>query len=76
MNERWITVKRENHGFVGREDRIEFAVGESMRMFGRGLECHEIDDIDDANLDVRKILPQQMRPRRVFRVWECRPRRP
>ena len=35
VNERGIAVEGEDHRLVGGEDGIEFAVGESMRMFGR-----------------------------------------
>ena len=48
VNERGIAVEGEDHGFVRREDGIEFAVGKSVRMFGRSLQRHEIDDVDDV----------------------------
>ena len=36
VNERGIAVESEDNGFVGGEDGIEFVVGKSVRMFGRG----------------------------------------
>ena len=40
MNEPRITVKGEDNRLVGREERVEFVVGQTMRMLARRLQLH------------------------------------
>src|ERR1022692_1198238 len=60
MDEGSIGVKVEDYGLVGGKQRIEVAVGESMRMFGRRHEAEEIDGVDEADLQVREVLLQNL----------------
>src|SRR5690349_18711066 len=60
VNQPWISVIRENDWFIRREHGIEFAVGQAMGMFSRRLKRHQIDDVNDADFDIRKVLPQEI----------------
>ena len=48
-------------GCVGREERVELAVREAVRVLGLGLQAHQVDDVDDADPQVRQVLAQQRR---------------
>src|SRR5437879_13611992 len=39
---------------------VERTVGEAMRMFGLGLDGHQVNHIDDPDLDISKVLAQQI----------------
>ena len=53
MNEHGIAVVGEDDGLVLGEERVELLVAEPVRMLGLRLELHEIDDVDDADLQAR-----------------------
>ena len=57
MNEPGITVMSKDHRLVRREDGVELAVGKPMRVLRVGLETHEIDDVYEADLEFREVLP-------------------
>ena len=45
-------------GLVLREERIEVAIRQSVRMFRVRFQLEEIDYVDEANLQIRKPLAQ------------------
>ena len=44
-----ITVKGEDNVFVSGEQGVEVIITEAVRMFGAGLELHEVHDVDYPN---------------------------
>src|SRR5215471_17422064 len=56
VNQPWIAVEVEDHGLVESEQGIEVFVGKSVRMLGAGLELEQVDYIDEANPDIRKLV--------------------
>src|ERR1051325_2959473 len=57
---------REDDRLVGREQRVEIAVGEPVRMFLMRLQGHQIDNIDDPDLELRQMLPKEGHCRQSF----------
>ena len=51
-----VGVEIEDDGLVGGEKGIEIAIGEAVRMFGGRLQTEEIDDVDEANLQIGEVL--------------------
>src|SRR5215831_20751786 len=60
VNERWVTVKGEDDGLVRREQLVEIAVRETMRVLARWLQFHQVDNIDDADLQIGRMLSKQV----------------
>src|SRR5882672_4074786 len=60
MNEKWVSVIGEDYRFVGSEHGIKFGIGESVRMFAGRLQGHEVHDIDDADLEIGKMLAKKI----------------
>ena len=58
VDEGGVAVEGEDNGAVFCEEGIEIVVAESVRMFGGGLEFHEIDDVDDADFEVGEIFSE------------------
>ena len=58
VNQPGIAMIGENDRLIGGKQRIEILIAQSMRMLGLRLDGHQIDDIDHAHLQVRKILAQ------------------
>jgi hypothetical protein len=56
MDQPRIPMKPENDVFVLREQGIVVSLRQAMRMFGAGLQLHEIDDIADADLQCRQMF--------------------
>jgi hypothetical protein len=54
-----IGVEIEDDRLIGSEQRIELVVGETVWMFGAGHQPKQIDDIDEAQLQLRKMLALQ-----------------
>ena len=50
----------EDHRLVAGEDHVEFAVGQAVRMLGFVLKPHQVDDVDEADLQVGQVLPEQV----------------
>jgi len=50
VNQPRIAVIREDDRLVFREQLIEVDVAQPVRMLGRRLQLHQIDDVDDADL--------------------------
>src|ERR1700688_921786 len=47
-------------GLISRKNGIEFAIREAMAMFVGRLKGHQVNYIDDANFDARKMLAKQI----------------
>ena len=45
-------------GLSSGEEGVEVAVGEAVRVFGLGHEAEEIDDVDEADLEVGEVLAE------------------
>ena len=45
-------------GLSRREQRVEVAVGQSVRMLRRRLELEQIDHVDEPDLQIRELLAQ------------------
>src|SRR5205814_10184668 len=60
MNEPRIAVKGEDNRLVRREERVEFVVGQTMRMLARRLQLHQIDNIDDADFQLGRVLSKEV----------------
>src|SRR6266478_7410504 len=61
-----IAVVGKDDRLVGREDRVELIVRETVRMFGGGLDRHQVDHVDHPDLDVGKILAKQVNRGQCF----------
>ena len=48
----------EDDRLVRGEERVEVAIGEAVRMLGVGLQPEQIDDVDEADLQVGEFLAQ------------------
>ena len=66
MNRCRVAMPRENDWTVLREKRIEFGVGEAMRVDRLREETHDVDDVHEADLDLREMLPDQVRGGKRF----------
>ena len=55
-----VAVVGEDDRPVGREERVEVAVGEAVRVLGVGLQPHQVDDVDDAHLQVGQLAAQDV----------------
>ena len=42
------------------EQRVELGVGQAVRVLGVGLEPHQVDDVDDPDLEVGQVLAQEV----------------
>ena len=60
MDEPGITVKRENHWFISREDRVEHGIREAMRVLRSWLKSHKIDYVDDSDLEIRNSRAKEV----------------
>src|SRR5437016_13389195 len=69
MNKPWVSVIGENHGFVGSEDGIEFAIGKTVRMFARRLQRHQVHDVNEADLKIGKVLATKINRPWGLQCW-------
>src|SRR5262249_17050881 len=60
MNERRVTVEGEDDRLVGREQRVEIVIREAVWVLARWLKLHEIDDIDDSDLQIGRMLSKKV----------------
>src|SRR5271166_4525487 len=58
MDERGISVEIEYDRPIRREERVVVGLAQSMRMLRAGLESHQIDDVDDPNLQIGQMFAQ------------------
>ena len=58
MNQPGIAMEIENDRLIGSKQTIEIAIRQTMHMFARGLQPEEINDIDEANLEVGEAVSQ------------------
>ena len=52
VNQPRVAVVGEDDRPVAREQRVEVSIGEAVRMLVLRLEPHQVDDIDDAHLQL------------------------
>ena len=64
-----IAVPRKNDWTVLREKRIEFGVGEAVRVDRLREETHHVDDVHEAHRDLGEMLSDQVRGGKRF---QCR----
>ena len=55
MDQRRVAVEGKNDRLVLREDRVVVAIGKAMRVLTCRLQFHQIDDVDDPNLQVLEM---------------------
>src|SRR6266436_2939295 len=60
VNQPGIAVVGKDDRLVDCKDRVELTVGKPVWMFGCGLNRHQVNYIDDSDLDIRKMLAQQV----------------
>jgi hypothetical protein len=51
-------VEGEDDVLAGGEDRVVVGVAEPVRVLGGGLELHQVDDVDDADLQLGEMLAE------------------
>ena len=61
-----VTVVGEDHRAVRGEQRVELTVTEAVRMLGRRLQPHEVDDVDHPDRQVRQLSAQDRRRGKDF----------
>jgi hypothetical protein len=66
VNELRITMEAENDVLIGGEERIVVRIGEPMGVLALRLQLHEVNDVDDANLESRQMLTQHGDSRQHF----------
>src|SRR5512137_1776035 len=64
-----IAMKCEYNWFVSSKHCIKIFVGQTMRMFTRRLESHQVNHIYYPHLEFRIILPQEINRRKCLQCW-------
>src|SRR5438105_4938677 len=70
VNQPWIRVEVEDDRLIGREERIEIPIRQSMRMFGVWHQTEQVDYIDEPDLEVGELLPQKSDGGESFLCWD------
>lgn len=52
----WVSVISEDHWLVFGEQIVKIEFAQAVQMFARGLEPHEVDNVDDANFLLGQML--------------------
>src|SRR5579863_8229920 len=55
-----VAVVGEDHGPVSRENVVELPVGKAVRVLAFGLDAHEVDDVNNPDLERRQFLAQDV----------------
>src|SRR5579863_1324810 len=63
MDQPGITVVGKNDRFILGEEDIKLFVAQSVRMLASRLERHQIDDINNPDLQIRKFMPEHFHRR-------------
>ncbi len=58
VNQGGIAVKGKDDVLVRRKQRVIILVAQAVRMFACGLQPHQVDDINDADFQIRQMLAQ------------------
>ena len=53
-------MEGEDDRLVDGEERVEVVVGEAVRMLARRLQAHQVDDVDDADAQLRRERAQEV----------------
>ena len=75
MNQPRVTVKSEDDRLVSGEQHVELFVRQTVRMFALRLERHQVDHVDDTNLQFREMV-RRYPPPPASRAWAHRRRKP
>ena len=60
MDQPGVAVEGEHDRLVLGEERIEVLVRQAMRVLALRLQFHQVDDVDDPDLQRREMLPKQI----------------
>ena len=60
VNQPRIAVEREDDRLVRREQGVEVPVREAVRMLASRLQLHQVHDVDDADLQLRRVAAEQV----------------
>ena len=60
MDQPRVAVVGEHDRLVGREQGVELVVGQPVRMLLLVLQAHEVDHVDEADLELRQVLADQV----------------
>ena len=69
VNQPRIAMEGENDRLVPGKEDVEIFVTQAVRVFAGGLQAHEIDHVDDADLQFRKIAAQHFNRGEGFQSW-------
>src|SRR4051812_48435591 len=58
VNQPGVTVKVKDDRLIGGEQAVEIAISQSVRMVAVALHLEEVNDVDKANLQIRKFFAQ------------------
>src|ERR1700761_4034704 len=61
MYQPWVRMKVEDHWFVRSKESFELAVGYAVRMLGMWYQPEQVHYVDEPDLHVRQVLPEQSR---------------
>src|SRR3954451_14614536 len=63
VDQPWVPVEGEDDRLVGREQGVEVAVVEPVRVLGVRLEPEQVHHVDEPDLQVLELLPEQVHGR-------------
>lgn len=66
MNQPGIAMKSKDDRLVRREERVEGFVTQAVWVFARRLELHEVDHVDNPDLQIRRVSFQEVDRRERF----------
>ena len=58
MHQRRVAMEREDDGLILRKQRIIIGIGQAVRVLGVGLKLYQVNDVDDADLQLRHRVTQ------------------
>ena len=76
VNEPRVAVEVEDDRLVGGEQAVELALRRAVRMLGRRLQLEQVDDVDEAQLQIGQRARAGSRPPPAPPAWPRRRRRP
>jgi len=76
MDQGRVTMECEDDRLILGEQSIVISVRQAMRMLGVGLELHQVDHVDDADVQFGHLRRAGWSRRRASRVSACRRSRP
>ena len=58
MDERRVAVEGEDDRLILGEQHVVLGVGQAVRMLPLGLQLHQVNHVDNANLEFGQLFPQ------------------